>query len=146
DIAAEDGRRADDQAVAGDVARHQRARANHRKPADSDVRQDDGSRADGRAIADVDVTQFPVLFPLQRSFGRDGARPFVVGKAGIGPEKHAIFNRRAMIDGDVVLYLHHIADDDVEIDVDALANNAIGSDARSFSYLRLVPDAGSLAD
>ena len=64
----------------------------------------------------------------------------------MGADEDAVFQDRSLEDGDPVLELDPIADDDADVDVDAFGQDAVGADACSLAHLRLVPDPRARSD
>src|SRR5581483_589694 len=136
DVAHELGRVADDQAVIGHVAGHDRAGSDQGKAADRNAADDHGVRADGGAVVDAGLADTPVLEPFERPVGIDRAGVPVVRERGVRTDEHAVLERHAAVYGDVVLDLHAVADDDAVLHVDVASQDALVADHGVFADVR----------
>lgn len=75
---------------------------------------------------------------------RSGIRD--VGQNTGRAQENIIFNGRSRVDGDIVLHLDVIADDDTTVDINILAKNASLTNLRALHNVAEVPDLGSSAD
>ena len=146
DVAVLAGGIAEDQGVRRHVARDDRARADEREGADSYAAHDHRARADRRAVFDQRRCDLPVVGALESAIRRDRARSEVVGEADVRADEHAVFQRDALEDRNVVLYLDVRADAHVRVDIDALADVAAFAYMSMFAHVGLPPDARARSD
>src|SRR5438105_12012848 len=137
---------AEDQAVRRDVAGDDRAGPHHGEAADADPGEYRAAPADGGSLLHLDAADPPVLAVFQLPVRRDRPRQAIVEQAAVGADEDAVFQDRSLEDGDPVLELDPIADDDADVDVDAFGQDAVGADACSLAHLRLVPDPRARSD
>jgi len=95
------------------------------------------------------------MVEVMRSLGFDrfavgahdrGARVVDVGEHHAGAAEHVVFERDAVVHGDVVLDLHVGADDDVVADEHVLPERAACADAGTGADVHEVPDTAALAN
>src|SRR5438552_2913733 len=128
------------------VARDDRSRSDHGHAADPDARQHHRPASDGRAVFDDALADHPVLVPLGRAVGVDGAGMLVVEQHHARAEEDAVLKVESVEDENAVLKLAVRADPHVLVDVGALADDASLADDSTLAHLRLVPDPRALTD
>ena len=124
------------------VARDHRSRSNHRETPDADPREHHRAPADGRSMADDGFAHSPVTVRFESAVGIDGAWVLVVEEHHSRAKEDAVLEVEAMKYKNAVLQLAPVADPDVDIDVRALAQDALAPDDGAFAYLDLTPDPG----
>src|SRR5439155_878508 len=137
---------ADDERVRRYVASDDRARTDHRVPADLEVRQHDGAGADRRPAPHGRVAELPVGGGLERAVRVRRARPPVVREDHVRANEHAVLHRQPFEERGVVLDLAPVADHDARAHVDALADVALAADARALADLGVMPHPRSGRD
>jgi hypothetical protein len=64
----------------------------------------------------------------------------------MGPNENSVFDLDTLENGHMVLDLDPVSQTDIQIDENALSNNALGAYLSSLAYLDSMPDTGSVAD
>src|SRR2546421_12374312 len=123
-VADEARRIAHHEAMIGDVPGDDRSGSHHRKPAHGDARQDRAAAADRCPFLDADPADRPVLQALEPAVGGDCSGALVIEKTAVRPDEDSVRQPGAFENGDPVLELDAISDDDVDVDVNALPQNA----------------------
>jgi hypothetical protein len=97
------------------------------KGPNSHTGQDDRACANRCAVAHAYLPHFPIVVAFQRSIRIDGTWFPVIGKDDTRADEDPGFDRRAVVNEGAVLDLDAITDLDAEINVDILADDALGS-------------------
>src|SRR5690606_8175146 len=133
------GGHANHQGVGLDVLVDDGACANEGKFADGDAADDGAVGPQGCASFHQGVAIFVLAFD-QRT------RVVDVGEHHAGAAEYALFQSDVVVDGDIVLNLATVADDDLVADENVLPQGYSGTDARTAADMNKMPDARSLAD
>src|SRR3989454_8442246 len=124
-----------DQAVGWDILRDDRAGGNHRIPTDCNPTDDCGVRPERCAVLNLGLHWAPV--------GTDRSRVKVVRKADVRPDEDTTSDGDTLVDRREILHFAVVANHDVGVDIDILSDDAVVTDAGSFSNLNPMPDAAS---
>jgi len=121
-----------------DVFGDNRAGRDHRIPSDCDAANNRRIGADRCSVLDLRLHEVPI--------GAHRPRVKVIREANVRSHKDAIADRDSSVYRCEILDLAVVADPNIRVDVDILANDAILSDVGPLTDLRPMPDATPIAD
>jgi hypothetical protein len=112
-----------DDAMRRNIPGDDRPRPYQRECSNRQTREDDAAGTDRRPVVYPYLSDIPVVVPLELALRGDGPGHAVVGKHNMGPNEHAIFDRRAVIYRCTILDLDAVPDNNVSVDIRALADD-----------------------
>lgn len=125
--------------MGSNILGHHRPRADQRVSADPMAADDGRVRAYRRPALDHRAPVFVLSADV-------ATRVDDIGKHHAGTAKHVVFQRDAIVDGNIVLHLDVIADHHVVADKYILAEGTMFADLRAAANVHPMPDVRSLPD